>query len=239
MHFFSSPHQQSGIRLAAMALAAALCLAPAQHAQAQQTSCERMAREMRALEANPVPRADSLRRQAQRTANQALKNHPGDGKHWLQQVALPDLRLDPPQQCTAMQTRVDQLSRRVKALIAQAETVPANANPGERLAQLASAYEARGCNERQQSASTDTPLPALDGVSAPKQDPDSPVLPISEMHGTHAPPAMPLETVHLVRSCAAVRRLFLPPSARVPVQRPAICVRRNAGRRDSRLFPPR
>jgi Protein of unknown function (DUF2865) len=150
-------------------------------AAAQQTSCARIARDMRTLEAGADTQTPAqLKRQAQKTAAQALKITSEMERIGCSQSRFLLWGNDPPAQCGSMQTRVNQLSQRANALLAQSERVPDQSARENRLAKLAAAYEARGCSEAAgQVAGGDTPLPPVDDLAAPGADVSRPVLPIS------------------------------------------------------------
>jgi hypothetical protein len=159
-----------------------LGLMPVGAAFSQQTSCARLARDMRVLQdATQVPRADQLRRQAQRSSAQALKIAQD-----MDHIGCKNTRFllwgnDPPAQCPAMQTRVDQLSQRVNALLAQAEQAPSADSRQRRLTQLTAAYESSGCTSAPQPVNDNsTPLPQIDGINPQPRDDSRPVQPIAD-----------------------------------------------------------
>jgi Protein of unknown function (DUF2865) len=128
-----------------------------------------------------VPRADQLRRQAQRSSAQALKIAQD-----MEHIGCKNTRFllwgnDPPAQCPAMQTRVDQLSQRVNALLAQAEQAPSADNRQRKLTQLTAAFESSGCASAPQPVNDNTtPLPQIDGVNPQPRDDSRPVQPIAD-----------------------------------------------------------
>jgi hypothetical protein len=148
---------------------------------AQQTSCARIARDMQGLlDENQANRADVLRKQAQRSATQAYKLAQQMETEGCNQSRFLMFGNDPPAQCVDMKARVEQLTQRSQALLAQAERAPSAESRLKQLAKLEAAYENRGCNNQSQAQAGETPLPPVAGIETPKVDPNRPVLPIGE-----------------------------------------------------------
>jgi hypothetical protein len=154
---------------------------PGEEAAAQQTSCARIERDIRAAaEADKAERPDQLRRQAQRVSGQAQKLRAQIAQTGCEGTRFLIFGSDPPPQCASMTLRAEQLERRASALLLQAEQ-PSNRKSAEaRLRRLEAAYESRNCAaEQQQAQNGDAPLPPVDGVDAVQPDGSRPVVPIT------------------------------------------------------------
>jgi chaperonin cofactor prefoldin len=163
------------------ALLFALTLLTTGQTAAQQTSCARIARDMQGLQdENQTNRADVLRKQAQRNATQAYKLAQQIETAGCNKSGFLFFGNDAPPQCADMKARVEQLTQRSQALLAQAERAPSAETRLKQLAKLEAAYENRGCNGQSQAGIGETPLPPVAGAAAPQVDDNRPSPPIGQ-----------------------------------------------------------